>query len=312
MNTENKKNIINPEISTKCAICSTLNNSTEVYPAHLSGEIIDEKAFSARRFYGEKIHFRMVKCNTCSLLRSDPIVSPEVYSELYNRSNFTYDDHVSNLRETYGHYLKKLNPFVKEKEALLEIGCGNGFFLEEALKQGFKQVAGVEPGVEAISKASPRVKNTIKQGMFSKDMFLPNSFNVICIFQTLDHFLDPNQVLKDALVLLKKGGVVIAINHNLKSLSAKILGEKSPIIDIEHTYLYDKNTIRKLFEKNGYKVLNIFYPKSKHSLGYLFSLLPIKPVFIKSLLHSFLDWTHLSRIPLFLQIGNIGITATKE
>ncbi|OHA87542.1 MAG: hypothetical protein A3A96_01045 [Candidatus Zambryskibacteria bacterium RIFCSPLOWO2_01_FULL_39_39] len=306
------KSNVNPTIATKCAICGTYGNATEVYPAHLSGENLDEKAFSARRFYGEKIHFRMVKCNTCSLLRSDPIVSPEVYSELYNRSSFTYEGQVGNLIKTYGYYLKKLTSFIAEKEALLEIGCGNGFFLEEALRQGYKKVFGVEPSSEAIAKASVNIKASIKQGMFDKNMFPPNSFDVICMFQTLDHFLDPSKVLSDALILLKPGGVLIAINHNLKSLSARILGEKSPIIDIEHTYLYDKNTIRKLFEKCNYEVLKVFYPKSRHSLGYLFSLLPLRPLFVKSALHRFLDWTRLSKIPLFVQIGNLGIIARKK
>ncbi len=299
-------------IPTKCAICGTYDNVTEIYPANFAGEDLDEKAFSARRFYGDKIHFRMVICNTCSLLRSDPIAPPEIYAELYNRSSFTYENHIDNLIKTYGYYLKKIAPFVPEKGSLLEIGCGNGFFLEEALRQGYKSVAGVEPSEDAISKATSSIKSVIKKGMFGKEMFPPNSFDVICIFQTLDHFLDPSRVLGDALILLKPGGVLLAINHNLKSFSARILGEKSPIIDIEHTYLYDQNTMRKLFEKNNYEVLKIFYPKSRHSLGYLFSLIPLKPIFIKSTIHLFLDLIHISKIPLFIQIGNIGIVARKK
>lgn len=301
-----------PNISTKCAICGTFGNSKEIYKARLHGENLDEKAFSARRFYNEKIHFRMAKCLSCGLLRSDPIIDPKIYEELYLRSEFTYSGLVENLKKTYGYYLKKAEKYVPSKNSFLEIGCGNGFFLEEALEQGYKSVFGVEPSSHAIQSASPKIKKFIKMEMFTKNSFSPNSFDCICIFQTLDHLLDPVKMLEDALALLKPGGVLIAINHNLSSLSSKVLREKSPIIDIEHTYLYDKNTIRKLFEKSGFEVVKVFFPYSRHSIGYLFSLLPIQPVGLKRFTHKLLDKTSLSNIPLFVPIGNLGIFAKKS
>jgi len=299
-------------VATRCAICGTLGNAQELYPAKLAGETLDEKAFSARRFYGEKIHFRWVLCNTCGLMRSDPIIDPATYDGLYERSNLTYESHIDNLTKTYGYYLHKIQKYIPSKGAILEIGGGNGFFLEEAKRQGYATVAGVEPSSDAIAKARADIKPFLTKGMFSKELYPANSFDCICIFQTLDHLLDPSKVLQDALVLLKPGGVFFAINHNCKSLSARILGEKSPIIDIEHTYLYNASTIRKLFEKNGYEVMKVFYPSSRHSFGYLFSLLPIKPVGLKSWLHKMINTLGLSRIPLFIPIGNLGIVARKK
>ncbi|MBI2482137.1 MAG: class I SAM-dependent methyltransferase [Candidatus Vogelbacteria bacterium] len=298
-------------IATKCAICGTLDNAKEVYPADLVGEALDERAFSARRFYNQKIHFRMVKCQGCGLLRSDPIIDPEVYSQLYERSHLTYEGSIDNIAKTYGYYLKKIQSLVPSKQALLEIGCGNGFFLIEAKRQGYAQVYGVEPSTEAITKAPARIKSNIKQGLFVDGLFSSQSFDCICIFQTLDHLLDPNQVLTTAFTLLKPGGIFLAINHNSKSLSARILGEKSPIIDIEHTYLYDTKTIRLLFEENGFKVVRVFYPWSRHSFGYLFSLLPIKPLKLKQLIDKLISKAGLTDWPLFLPIGNLGIVAQK-
>jgi 2-polyprenyl-3-methyl-5-hydroxy-6-metoxy-1,4-benzoquinol methylase len=299
-------------VKTKCAICRTVGDATEIYPAKLTGEILDDKAFSARRFYDKKIHFRMASCNSCGLLRSDPIVDPKTYAELYLNSAFTYEDQVDNLIATYGHYLKKVEKYVPSKGTLLEIGCGNGFFLEEALHQGYAEVWGVEPSDHAIGKASGTVRPHVKQGMFTQSMFVKNMFDCICIFQTLDHFLDPAQVLADALAILKPGGVLLAINHNLNAISAKVLGEKSPIIDIEHTYLYTPKTARVLFQKTGFEVLQILPSCSHHSLGYLFSLLPVQPIKLKKLLHSLLEVTRLARVPLLVPIGNIAIIARRS
>ena len=52
----------------------------------------------------------------------------------------SYDSHVANLQKTYGHYLSRLESYGAKKGKILEIGCGNGFFLEEAKRQGYEEV----------------------------------------------------------------------------------------------------------------------------------------------------------------------------
>ena len=57
---------------------------------------------------------------------------------------------------------------------------------------------------------------------------------MISVFQTFDHIPNPNDFLQDCLKILKKDGIIIAINHNIDSISHRILKERSPIIDIGH------------------------------------------------------------------------------
>jgi len=297
-------------IPTQCAICKTLNNSTEIYPPKLSDETIDEKTFSARRFYDKKNHFRIVKCRTCGLLRSDPIIDAALVGQLYKDSSLTYENHIPNIQKTYGRYLKRVTKFSPSKERLLEIGCGNGFFLEEALSQGFKEVWGAEPSIEAIAKAAPRVKKNIKLGMFSSSMFPENFFDIVCIFQTLEHFVDPAAVLADCRKILKPGGVVLAINHNLDSVPVKIFGEKSPVVDIEHMYLFSAETMKKIFKANGLKTIDVFSVWNRHSFGYLLTLVPF-PKTLKDFLIKIANSLRLTELPLYLPIGNIGVVGQK-
>ena len=49
------------------------------------------------------------------------------------------------------------------------------------------------------------------------------------------------------------GGVVLSLNHNVEAFSARLLKERSPIIDIEHTHLYSPSTQRMLFEEAGFE-----------------------------------------------------------
>ena len=84
----------------------------------------------------------MVKCLRCGLVRSDPVADTDVISELYARSGFHYEAEVRNLTSTYGRYLSELERHGGGRESLLEIGCGNGFFLEEARRHGYAVVRG--------------------------------------------------------------------------------------------------------------------------------------------------------------------------
>ena len=192
---------------------------------------------------------------------------------------------------------------------LLEIGCGNGFFLEEAAKQGY-DVYGVEPGEKSVSKAKSKIRKRITVDIFKPEQFKKNYFDVVCCFQTFDHIPNPNPFLKGCFQILKKDGVVLFFNHDEGALPNRLMGERSPIIDIEHTYLFNKKTMRRIFEKHHFKVLEIKSSFNIHHLSYWFQLLPIpKPV--KSTLIKLLNVVRFGKIKIKLNPGNLVLYATK-
>lgn len=296
---------------TRCAICGTTEHAHELYPARLdAGDVSDGATFSARHLNNQKIHFRIVSCDACGLVRSDPALPPAELGRLYTESGFTYQHEVAHLRKTYGRYLARLDQFLPAKERFLEIGCGNGFLLSEARNQGFREVYGVEPSREAIAAAPPDVRPHIRVGMFSRDMFAPASLDVIGLFQTLDHMPDPVSLLQDSLFLLKPGGIFLAFNHNVKSWSARLLRGRSPIIDVGHTYLYDPVTIRQLCEQQGFVVRDVGRAWNKLTLGYLLSLLPVS-VGLKNVGMRMLRVMRAEGLPLWLPLGNLCVIAQK-
>src|SRR6266566_8765006 len=115
---------------TRCAICNTDDNADELYPSNFDLESLNAATFSARRL-PDRIHYRIVKCRACGLVRSDPVVDFEIIRGLYSQSTFDYDEETENIRRTYGRYLAKLTAYAELTQSLLEVGCGNGFFLEE-------------------------------------------------------------------------------------------------------------------------------------------------------------------------------------
>lgn len=294
---------------TRCAICNTTDNATELYPANFDISHFNSEIFSARRI-PDRIHYRMVKCNGCGLVRSDPIADAVTIGKLYRESSFDYGAEVNSLRRTYGHYLDKLESFSVSKGSLLEIGCGNGFFLEEAQARGYQDVRGVEPSSSAVDQASPTIRNQIVCDMMRPGLFAKETFDVVCMFQVFDHISNPSALLHECVSALKSGGLVLILNHNIESLSSLILRERSPIIDIEHTYLYSPDTLAKIVEKAGLKVMCSGSVLNEYPVQYIMRLVPF-PSQIKNLLLWILKKSRLGRFPLSVPLGNLCLVAQK-
>lgn len=322
-------------IQQRCAICEK-DNATLLYSANFDVKQLDARIFSARRL-PDRIHYRMVRCNKCNLAYSTPILEYKKLEKLYKKSFMQYDEHLDNLKETYGHYLKEINKFrneshmpvltdlraapgskhaqkdkergIKNHQKLLEIGCGNGFFLEEAKQQGY-DVYGVEPGVQSVKKARNDIRKHIKVDIFRPKLFKAGFFDVICCFQTFDHIPDPNGLLKECHRVLRKGGVILFFNHDIGALQNKLMGERSPIIDIEHTYLFDKKTMEMIFKKHKFNILEVKSAFNIHHLSYWLHLFPI-PNSLKLPLIKFLNSTGIGKWKLKLNPGNLVLFAQK-
>ena len=298
-----------PLTGTRCAICASEGNAETVYPANLGADAFTPAVFSARRA-PDRIHYRIVRCLECGLLRSDPVASVELVSDLYSRSKFEYGGESANLARTYGRYLAELDRYGHRKEALLEVGCGNGFFLEEARRRGYDVVRGVEPSADAVAQAPPSLRESIVVDVMRPNLFGEQSFDAICLFQVLDHLPDPADVLNECLQLLRPGGLVLCLNHDVEALSARLLGERSPIVDVEHTYLFSQKTISQLFEALGFRVIACGPARNTYSLRYLSHLLPL-PRRAKTPLLEVLDATRVGNLRLSLRLRNLYAIAQR-
>ena len=288
-----------------CPICHTHDNARELYPAKLTDAAFNPETFSARRL-PDRVHYRVVRCNSCGLVRSDPVADPAIQAELYRKSTFDYGDQVENLRITYGRYLAKL----PKPGALLEIGCGNGFMLLEAVEQGYTSVTGVEPSADAVARADPSIRGKIVCDIMRPGLFAPNSFDAIAMFQTFDHIPDPNALLDECISVLKPGGVLLCVHHNVEAASAKLLGERSPIIDVEHPFLYSPPTMTRIASDHGFRVVEVGRATNHVTARYLAWLAPF-PMGLKESLLQRLKSAPVGRMSFSLPLGNLYFIAKK-
>lgn len=293
-------------IQTRCAICGSLTDYKILYQKNFSEEDLNTDVFSARRL-PDGSHFQMVMCNKDGLVRSNPILEPEKLVKLYKDSKFTYGEEIKNLQTTYIEVLRQVLGEISKDDNILEIGCGNGFVLEKLYEMGYKNVYGIEPGKKAVDKADEKIKKNIAVDILKPNIFKSKKFKLIFFFQTIDHISNPNDFLNRCYKIMDREGYILAFNHNVESFSAKLMGEKSPIIDIEHTYLYSPETIKLLFEKHNLMPVKVYSPADTISVKHLIWLLPL-PAFIKKII-LLNKW--LENINIKLQLGNLCIIAKK-
>ena len=265
--------------------------------------------FSARRL-PDRLHYRLVACRTCGLLRSDPVADPAVHVALYAGSSFDYGDEVANLSHTYGRCLDRLSRWGVTKGSLLDIGCGNGFVLDEALRLGYRTVRGVEPGAAAISQASAAVKRSIICDTMRPSLFEEDTFDVVCMFQVLDHMSDPAAVARECFRVMKPGGLLLCVSHDARAWSARCLGRRSPIVDVEHMFLFSRHTMSLLFERQGFSVVHAGSVMNRYSLSYVLRLVPM-PTQLKRSVLRVISRTALKRLRVKVPLGNLIVVGRK-
>jgi SAM-dependent methyltransferase len=243
------------------------------------------------------------------LLRSDPIVDLNL-SDLYAKSKFDYSSELIGLKKTYMKLLLNALDEARSFRSIFEIGGGNGFFLEAAKDVGFDTVAGIEPSIAAINAAREDIKPNLIASIM-KDGVLPgNSFQVGVMFHTLDHLPDPLDTLVASINALEPGGKFLVAVHNERSWSARLLAKRSPIIDVEHTYLYSFKTGFQMFKQAGFVDVKVGTYWNYYSLAYILHLLPISRNFRKWVLSSSLG-IFLRKFRIMIPLGNMWISGVK-
>jgi SAM-dependent methyltransferase len=192
----------------------------------------------------------------------------------------------------------------------VDVGTGDGVFLRELLAAGFREVAGIEPSAAPVTAAAAEIRPLIRQDIFRPDLFPAGSLSLITCFQTIEHLADPLAFCRNAGRALKPGGALFLIGHNRKALSARLLGRKSPIFDIEHLQLFSPASVRRLLNASGFDRVQVRTVYNRYPIRYWARLFPF-PKGIKSQIIAALQSSGVGGWTLPLAAGNLAVFAFK-
>lgn len=217
-------------------------------------------------------NFKMVKCNNCSLVFLNPRPALSELDTIYPKNYIPYrfDDYLSpfvqNLRmKVQKSKVKSLKKFIKmkkEETKIWDVGCGGGFFLECLRKFGNSnwELTGIDISRKAIEKirANGFLAKLIR---FETLQNINEEIDVIVLNQVIEHLDDPKAVIKKSYEILKKNGIIFIETPSLDGWDAKIFksrywgGWHFP----RHWTLFTFETLKKMLEKEGFRVINKQY-----------------------------------------------------
>jgi SAM-dependent methyltransferase len=198
-------------------------------------------------------------CVACGLGITSPLPSSSAIigtnEEIYSVENRikAYLSRVDYFKKRYRRYLSSIKRF-QEGGTLLDIGCNIGLFLTVAREEGFSVV-----GVELNRACAEYARTTFKIEVFSdvveKVGFPSHGFDVVTLFDVLEHVPDIETFLAEVRRILKPGGLLVVQSPNLHSLMASLTkGEWVWLSPPDHIYHFTPSSLSRLLESNGFAV----------------------------------------------------------
>ncbi len=196
----------------------------------------------------------LCQCHSCSFVFAKRIPTEQELIDHYGK--YARNDYLSPITiKRYHELLDSFEPYRKTGR-ILDVGCGIGYFLEEAKKRGWK-VFGTEYTDDAVEICRGKGID-MKQGKLNPEDFSAESFDVITSFEVIEHINNPIEEVQNFNTLLRKGGLVYLTTPNFNSLLRYRLKADYNVISYpEHLSYYTPQTIKKLFKKCGFSTKRI-------------------------------------------------------
>ena len=213
----------------------------------------------------------IVRCKKCGLLYRNPRLSDK--DEINKYQHKIYDESCGFVEDKSKKeiFVSILNKLEHHKGKILDIGCADGYFLALAREKGWEPY-GIEISDFLLRKARESLGGKQIIGVPLKMAnFPPNSFDVISMWDVLDHLMDPlGELIEIRRILKKKGLLIIRVrNMSFHILIAKLVKKnlfriiKNPTII--HLYGFNNKNMKVLLEKANLSKLKI--GNSKLTLG---------------------------------------------
>ena len=251
-----------------CPAC--LSKGSLRYPEKLEDNLFNDLTFASRK-RPELMHYDLFECENCKTLFTNRNVNLSELLKNYEIAEYDSNVEAKYAAKTYVKNLQKALP--KFKGSVLDIGAGDGAFLSAALGVLATSNLGIEPSIKAIAKNDDNRVNI--KNIAIEDLETNEKFDLVTCFQTIEHLNNPREFITNIKRFIKPGGYFAISCHNRLSLTNKILGEKSPIFDVEHLQVFTDQGIEKLFSGLNFKIVYSNKYRNKYPLSYWLKIAPV-------------------------------------
>ena len=226
--------------------------------------------------------FNFYKSEPSNLLYIDPIPSPEEEATIYPSNYEPFSFHkFPKIIQTARNFVQKnkakaLRRELGDNAKILDLGCGNGALLIILRQFGPKEweLHGIDPYSNLDHLSEEKIS---AHPINIEALDLESYFDAIILNQTIEHFRDVPNILRNVHRLLKPGGKIIIETPNTNGLDAKLFklrywgGYHFP----RHFFLFNPSNLTELLHQNGFKTLDVeflaspaFWIQSLHHIAF--------------------------------------------
>lgn len=276
----------------------------------------------ARPRYGKQ-GFSIVECRACTLRYVNPRPSRAWLDAWYRQAYFSLSHeqaagaphlrHEAIKDATARLRLQLLSPY-GPKGRLLDIGCGGGFFVRAAAAGGWNAM-GLEPSIEAARQTARTQHIRVVAGRSEETPFVDARFDVITLFDVLEHVFCPRTCLTEARRLLAPDGKLVIETPNMAGWLPRLMGARHPYVrPPEHLTYFTPPTLRLLLERCGLKVEQLHERARKVlTLDYVLALLAQTNPLLTTVLQGTVGrWKPLSRYPFSVSLDTMLAVASVQ
>lgn len=201
-------------------------------------------------------NYSIYACSRCSVLFTYP--QPDTRWEEFN--NERYDskkdkeaylgiyNKIYKRAKKYASYIKRY----KRNGRYLDIGCSYGIYLKAAREAGYT-VSGVEIAPHAARYAKKELKLDVFDGTLEKVKFKKHTFDIVTLYDVLEHVPDIQKFLKEIYRIMKPGGVLVVQSPNSRSFAFKVLGTQwNWLLVPNHLWHFSYPVLNTILLDNGF------------------------------------------------------------
>lgn len=223
-----------------------------------------------RKLLIEKDSWKVYQCINCGLGFLDPRPSAQELQRLYGEGYFVHaydrgiDPDTPELKKRLSQETHRVRFFrhIKRKGRVLDIGCGNGYFLAACRSKGY-DVQGLDISDWAAKYAFQKLGLPVITSEINVVQLPAKSFDIITMWHFLEHAQDPIQTILKVISWLKRDGILIIDVPNYMSTDARKTWENWVGWSLPyHFYHFTPQTLKRMLETCGF---NVIKTKDYHS-----------------------------------------------
>jgi len=212
--------------------------------------------------WGRQGEYSIFQCRSCGLGVTSPFpvadTAEKINKETYNGEQRAaiYSAREKEFKKRYGGYLARIKRF-KPEGSLLDVGCNIGLFMKAACQEGFA-VTGIEMNASCAAYGKEKFGLDIHSSTLKTAAFRDGAFDVVTLFDVLEHIPDMGGFLAEVNRILKSGGLLVVQSPNLDSFMARLLkGNWSWLAPPDHLYHFTPRAMESILVANGLSVRDV-------------------------------------------------------